>query len=103
MCASLRYPPSLPRRLSHTDTFSHIFPLDSRFIPAKKHGKLSAAATARKKRSEQKNVVNTVKREFGNQNGNQTGKDDRASGKDSSLVHWKCVLSTCINKQYLRM
>jgi hypothetical protein len=64
---------------------------------------MSVVTTGRKKRSEQKNVVNTVKRDFGNQNGNQTGKDDRTSGKDSSLVHWKCVLSACINKQYLRM
>jgi len=52
----------------------------------------AASASARKKRPEQRNVVNTVKRDFGHQNGNQTGKDDRG-GKDSSLVSWRCVLS----------
>jgi hypothetical protein len=51
----------------------------------------AASASARKRRPEQRNVVNTVKRDFGHQNGNQTGKDDRG-GKDSSLVSWRCVL-----------
>ena len=63
------------------------------FIRFAHPGDMSAAASAsaRKRRPEQRNVVNTVKRDFGHQNGNQTGKDDRG-GKDSSLVSWRCVL-----------